>query len=87
MEIFRKKNKLAAMLIKAKVFTCAREEAVIKKSEDSFDVFVEEKPLMGQANKGVIRALSAHFGIPEGRIRIIKGAREPHKILEIMDEK
>jgi len=71
------------MLIKAKVFTCAKEEKVVQNSQDSFEVFVEEKPQMGQANKGVIRALAAYFKVPEGRVRIVKGFREPHKIVEI----
>jgi uncharacterized protein YggU (UPF0235/DUF167 family) len=75
------------MLIKARVFTCAKEEKAVQKSQDSFDVFVEEKPRMGQANKGVIRVLAAYFGVSEGRVRIIKGSREPHKIIEISASK
>ncbi|MFA5249608.1 MAG: DUF167 domain-containing protein [Candidatus Paceibacterota bacterium] len=71
------------MLIKVKVFPCAREEEIIEKSKDSFEVRIKEKPVMGQANKGVIRVLAGHFGVPEGRIRIIKGFREPGKIIEV----
>lgn len=86
MEVIRQKVGLR-MFIKAKVFTCADEEKVLEKTQDSFDVFVREKPQMGQANKGVVRALASHFGVPEGRIRIVKGFREPHKIVEIADPK
>jgi hypothetical protein len=71
------------MLIKVKVFPCAREEEIVAKSQDSFEIRVKEKPQMGQANKGVIRVLAGYFKIPESKIRIIKGFREPSKIIEI----
>jgi uncharacterized protein YggU (UPF0235/DUF167 family) len=35
------------MLIKTKIFPNSRKEEVIKKSEDSFEVKVKEKPVMG----------------------------------------
>lgn len=71
------------MLVKAKVFPCAREEEVIAKSQDSFEIRIKEKPRMGQANKGVIRVMAGYFKVPESKVRIIKGFREPSKILEI----
>jgi len=73
------------MLIKVKVFPCAREEEIVVKSQDSFEVRIKEKPQMGQANKGVIRVLAGYFKVPESKIKIVKGFREPSKILEIRD--
>ena len=71
------------MLIKVKVFPYSKEDTVIKKSEDSFEVTVKEKPVKGLANRAVVRALSSYFKIPESEIRLIKGFRERNKIFEI----
>jgi len=71
------------MLIKVKVFPNSKNEEIIKKSEDSFKVKVREKPDRGLANRGVVRAPSSYFGVPESNIRLIKGFRERNKIFEI----
>lgn len=71
------------MLIKVRAFPGEKEEEVIKKSEDSFDIKIREKPKKGEANKGIIRVLSSHFRIPGTQIKIIKGFRERNKIFEI----
>jgi len=71
------------MLIKVKVFPGSKEIAVIKKSEDSFEVKVKEKPIRGEANKAVILSLAEFLKIPKDRIRMTKGFRERNKIFEI----
>jgi uncharacterized protein len=73
------------MLIKVKVFPESKEEGINKKSEDSFEIRVKEKPKMGQANEAVITLLSYYFEIPRGKVRLIKGARERSKIFEIKE--
>ena len=72
------------MLIKIKVFPNSKEEEVIKKSEDSFEVKVRAKPIRGLANRAVIDALSLYFKIPPSRIRLVRGFRERNKIFEII---
>jgi len=49
------------MLIKVKVFPNSKKEEVIKKSEDSFEVRVKEKPEKGKANREVVRVLKFLF--------------------------
>jgi hypothetical protein len=71
------------MLVKVKVFPNSKKEEVVKKAEDSFEVKVRERPMMGLANRGVIKALSSYFKIPESKIRLKKGFRERNKIFEI----
>ena len=71
------------MLIKVKAFPNSNKEEVVKKSEDSFEVKVKEKPVMGMANKAVVKNLAFYFKIPESKIRLIKGFRERNKIFEI----
>jgi hypothetical protein len=71
------------MLIKVKVFPNSKKEEIIKKSENSFEIKVKEKPERGLANKEVIRILSFYFKIPESKMRLIKGFKQKNKIFEI----
>lgn len=71
------------MLIKVKVFPGSKKEEIIKKSEDSFEVRIKEKPERGLANRGVIRIFSAYFKIPKSKVRLIKGFKERNKIFKI----
>ena len=71
------------MLIKVKVFPKSREEKVVEKSKDSFEVWVKEEPKRGLANKAVIRILASYFGVAESKIRLIKRFEKGNKISEI----
>ncbi|MCD6284020.1 DUF167 domain-containing protein [bacterium] len=71
------------MLIKVKVFPNSKKEEIIKKSEDSFEIKIKEKPVGGRANRAVCMCLSDYFKIPENRIRLIKGFRQRNKIFEV----
>ena len=61
------------MLIRVKVFPSSKKEGIIKKTENSFEIRVKEKPIKGLANKAVLEVLSSYFKIPESEIRLIKG--------------
>jgi hypothetical protein len=71
------------MLIKVKVFPDSKKEEIIKKSEDTFEIKIKEKPIRGLANKAVINVLSSYFKIPLSRIRLIKGFKQRNKIFEV----
>lgn len=71
------------MLIKVKVFPCSKKQGIIKKSPDSFKIKVKEKPVQGNANKAVIRALMDYFQIPESKIKLIKGFKKRSKVFKI----
>jgi len=71
------------MLIKVKVFPNSKKEEIIRKSEDSFDVKVKEKPMKGKANKAVFDLLADYFEIPRGKIRLVKGSRQRNKVFKI----
>ena len=71
------------MLIKVRVFPNSKKEEIIKKLEDSFEVKVKEKPIMGMANRAVIKSLAFYFKLPESKIRLMKGFKEKNKIFEI----
>jgi len=71
------------MLIKVKVFPQAGKEEIFKKSEDSFEIWVKEKPIQGQANRAVISVLVKYLNIDRTEIRLIKGGKTRNKIFEI----
>ena len=71
------------MLIRVKVFPNSKKEEIIRKSEDSFDIKVREKPIKGEANKAVFSLLADYFEIPRGKIRLMKGSKQGNKIFEI----
>ena len=71
------------MLIKVKVFPGSKKEEIIKKSEESFDVKIKEKPERGLANKSLIKTLSLYFKTPTFKIKMIKGAKQRNKIFRI----
>ena len=71
------------MLIKVKVFPCSKRQGIIKKSQDSFEIKIKEKPIQGNANKAVIKALIDYFQISESKIKLIKGFKKRNKIFKI----
>lgn len=72
------------MLIRVKVFPKSKEEEIIKKSKNSFDIKVKEKPERGLANMATISLLAYYFEVPREKIRLIKGFKERSKIFEII---
>ncbi|MFH1656211.1 MAG: DUF167 family protein [Candidatus Nealsonbacteria bacterium] len=71
------------MFIKIKAFPKSKKERIIKKEKDSFEVYIKEKPIMRQANNKIIELLSLYFKIPKSKIKIIKGSKQPNKILKV----
>jgi len=71
------------MLIKVKVFPGSKQEKIIGKTEDSFEVRIKQKPIQGQANQSVINVLSLHFNVPDKKIKLVKGFRQRNKVFKI----
>lgn len=71
------------MLIKVKVFADCSKEEIKQKSLDSFEIKVKEKPVLNMANKRVLKILADYFNIPISKIRLMRGATQPNKIIEI----
>jgi len=71
------------MLIKVKVFPNSNKEEIIKKSEDSFEIKVREKPEKGLSNRAVINLLSLYFKIPPSKVKLVKGFKQRNKVFEV----
>jgi uncharacterized protein YggU (UPF0235/DUF167 family) len=70
------------MYLKVKVHPNSKKDEVLKKSEDSFEIFVRAKPVDGKANDAVLELLSDHLNIPRSKIRLLRGADSRNKLLE-----
>jgi uncharacterized protein len=73
------------MLIKVRAFPDSKEERIIKKNENSFDVFVEEVAERNMANKRIIEIIAEYFNVPQHKAKMIKGFKESSKIFDIKD--
>ena len=71
------------MFIKVKVFPCSKEQGIMEKQKDSFEIKVREKPVAGLANTAVYKVLASYFRIPEQKIRMIRGFKQRNKLFEI----
>jgi uncharacterized protein YggU (UPF0235/DUF167 family) len=73
------------MLVKIHVYPCSKEESVKQIGPDAFSVSVREKPENGAANARTIVLLALYFAVPAGKVHLIKGAHESHKIFDILE--
>ena len=71
------------MLIKVKVVPNSRKKAIIKKAEDSFELKIKEKPIMGRANIATIEALANYFKVLKSEIKLVRGYHKKNKVFEI----
>ena len=71
-------------LIRVKVHPNSREDRLEEKGPASYEAWVKAEPEQGQANAAVLAILAAKLGVAAKRLRIIKGATSPSKIIAIL---
>ena len=69
------------MYIKVRAFTKSKEEKVVKKTEDSFVIYIKEKPEMNMANTRILAILRDLF--KTNNIRLVSGHHSPSKIFSV----
>lgn len=69
--------------IKIRVHADSKENRLIAKNTDHYEIWVKAPPERGLANAAVLSLLAQHLGVPIGVLRIIKGAHSPAKIVSI----
>ena len=72
------------MYIKTKVRTGSKEDKIIARSLDHFDIWVKDKPERNKANLKVIHILSQYLGVDAKYLRIIKGRTSQSKIINCL---
>ncbi len=71
------------MFYKVKVEAGAKEDLITRKSSDTFLIKVRPKAQGGQANEMVKYLIGKFLNTEEKKVRIIKGLKTSHKIIEI----
>ena len=71
------------MLLSVRVSTNSDKPGVEKAGEGQFKVHVRAKPLGGRANAEVCRRLADYFGVPVSAVRVVRGASNNKKTIEI----
>lgn len=71
------------MRITVRVTPRARKPGVERRPDGTFHVAVTAAPHGGEANDAVAAALADHFGVARGRIRIVRGLRSRHKVVDV----
>jgi uncharacterized protein (TIGR00251 family) len=72
------------MIIKVKVHPNSKERKIQKNDDGWFQVYINQKPIKGEANKELLMFLSEYFGIKTNQIFLISGIRSREKIFEVM---
>ncbi len=71
------------MLISVKAFPDSKKQEIIKKSEQSFEIKVKEKPIAGAANRAIAFMLASYFEVPFFNVKLIKGFKQRTKTFNI----
>jgi uncharacterized protein (TIGR00251 family) len=73
------------MEINVKVVTNAKEDSIKQDNQNSFTIHLNEKPILGKANKKLIEIISKHFNVSKSSVKIIRGIKSRHKIIKISE--
>ncbi len=80
-------NYKVTVKIKVRVIPGAKKYSIeLDENKDLFIVSVKEPAMENLANRALVEIMSQRLDLPKEKIKIIKGFREPLKILEILEE-
>lgn len=82
--IYRILNLHNMAYIKVRVFTNAKKVRIIKKTDDAFVLYVREKPELGRANEAALELLARELKVHMKSLRIVRGSKSPHKLIELI---
>lgn len=71
------------MYIRVVVSPGAKKERIERLGSDHFNVSVKEKAERNAANQRMLEVLSAFFGIPTSRLKIVTGHHSRNKIINV----
>jgi uncharacterized protein YggU (UPF0235/DUF167 family) len=70
-------------LLTVRVHPGSRLTKVERLTDDEYRVHVLSRPEKGRANRDVAAALANYFGLPAGRVRIVRGERSRVKLVAL----
>ena len=66
--------------IKVKVHAGQKQNRLVQKAPDAYEVWVKAPAEQGRANEAVKALLAQYLGVPENKLSLIKGATSPAKL-------
>ena len=69
---------------KLRIHPKSKRSKILKKSKDTYEIWIKEPAERGLANKAAITMLAEELNVPAKRIMLIKGATSPSKIVKIL---
>lgn len=63
----------------------AKQARLVPVSDGSLKVWVKEVAEKGQANQAVMDTLAAYLKVPKSRVILIRGGKNRHKVLGVLD--
>ena len=71
-------------LYKVKAHPDSKKDRLERRGPDSFEVWVRAPAERGLANAAVLALVAQALGLPAKRLRIMKGATSPAKIVQVL---
>ena len=71
-------------LYRVKVHPDSNKDRIEKRGADAYEAWVRAEPEQGKANAAVLALLARELGVEAKRLRIIKGATSPSKIVSLL---
>lgn len=71
-------------LYRVKVHPDSSRDRIEKRGADAYEAWVRAEPEQGKANAAVLALLARELGVETKRLRIIKGATSPSKIVSLL---
>ena len=71
-------------LLRVKVHPESRENRIEVKGPTAYEAWVKAAAEQGKANAAVLALLAGRLGVAAKRLRIIKGATSPSKIVQVL---
>ncbi len=61
-----------------------REEVVVG-SDGTYIIYTKAPAIEGRANAAATKLLAKHFGVPQSRVKLVRGAASKRKVFDIDD--
>ena len=71
--------------LKVKVHADEKQNKLVQKSPDTFEIWVKAPAKEGRANEAVRAVLAQHLKLSENKLSLIKGATSPAKIFLVRE--
>jgi uncharacterized protein YggU (UPF0235/DUF167 family) len=72
------------LLLRLKVHAAARQDRIDARGPAAYEAWVRAKPEGGKANAAVLALLARQLGVEAKRLRIVKGAASPSKLVTVL---